>query len=149
MINPAMSAVSLSNTPCKALTSRIDVLTALHLKSHTLKGFLIWNREVKPPVYATVRPLGRNESLNFLDGPFLEVVFVSLPKVFRTLYVARYAVNGEILSLHQPQAVLQTHTRHPLDGVYGDIYTDPLTAEAMGRLHCRGAERIKNNVARV
>ncbi len=53
------------------------ILSALHLKGHALQVFLFGDGEVQAIVDPAVRrPLRGHESIDFLDRPFLKVIFI-------------------------------------------------------------------------
>ena len=105
--------------------------------------------EIQPTVNAAVgRALRGHETFYLFDGPFLEMILVTIPQVPCAFQSMRYAFNLEIFTFDQSQTVFKPDTGHALDGVDCNINTDPLAAEIVGSFH-RGrtsAEGIKNNV---
>ncbi len=114
--------------------------------------------------YATQKPLALLERIIKASSNEGDVVFdpfcgcaTTLEAAHRLgrrwvgINIAIHAVNHEVFTLNQAQAVLPAHFRHALDGMNGNVDAGPLPIESVGGFKCRSAstEGIKHRVALV
>ena len=92
--------IIVQNAPQFTQDPYADVLAAFDLNGHALQVLLIRNVKVQPSINPAISgPLGGDKAVDFLNRPFLVVVFISGPKVVCAFQGPWNAVNLEILTL--------------------------------------------------